>query len=217
MRKVLFLFTLLCCLSSNAQLLGPPPPGCRELTLVDDDNDGFALFDLDAYFIQFRNDALTTASGFDLSGYLIEFYPSEFDYNQGTNLITTSSYTNIVSPEQTCYMKLIYSGSGPIYNQNDLAYYFTCHKLVVTPALTTATNQSQHLLWVYPNPVSNILYVQASSQTAFSITIFDLNGKLLIEKQNAATIEVSQLQNGIYLVNIASDGKQFSQKITVAR
>ena len=48
---------------------------------------------------------------------------------EGTNQITISPYTNIVSYEQTCYMKLIYSGTEPVYNPADLAYYFTCHKL----------------------------------------------------------------------------------------
>jgi len=60
-----------------------PPPGCRVYTVFDDNNDGFAPFDLDAYFAEFRNSALTTGTGYDLSGYLFEFYPSETDYNQG--------------------------------------------------------------------------------------------------------------------------------------
>lgn len=192
----------------------PQPPGCRVLTVADVDNDGFATFDLDAYFIQFRIDALSVDTGYDLSGYIFEFYPSEIDYNQGTNLIMNSPYTNVVSYEQTCFMKFIYSGTGPFYNPDDLAYFFTCHKLETTPALTT-TNQTQNLFQVYPNPVSDLLHIKTSNEANFLITIFELNGRLLMEKQNTPTIDLSMLQNGIYLLNITSKGKKFTQKIMV--
>jgi hypothetical protein len=212
MKKALLLFVALFCFSSYAQ--GPPPPGCHVLTEVDNDNDGFTEFDLAAYFIQFRTNALSQTN-FDLSGYAIEFYPSETDYHQETNLITSSLYTNIVSHEQFCWMKLIYTGSGPLHDQQDLDYYFTCHILRTTSALAT-TAHLQHSIQLYPNPVSDILYVKANNETDFSISIFDLNSRLLMEKQNATTIDVSKLHNGIYVVNITSKGKIFSQKITVA-
>ena len=199
----------------SAQDGPPPPPGCQVYTEFDDDNDGFAQFDLDTYFVQFRNSALTTGTGFDLSGYQIEFYPSEIDYNQGTNQITTSPYTNIVSYEQTCYMKFIYSGTGPVYNPADLAYYFTCHKLETTNSLTTIT-QIQDLIQLYPNPVSGNLNIKCKKETTFTTSIYDMNGRLLIQANETPTIDLSELKNGIYLVKVATEGKEFSRKITVA-
>lgn len=199
----------------SAQDGPPPPPGCQVYTEFDDDNDGFAQFDLDTYFVQFRNSALTTGTGFDLSGYQIEFYPSEIDYNQGTNQITTSPYTNIVSYEQTCYMKFIYSGTGPVYNPADLAYYFTCHKLETTNSLTTIT-QIQDLIQLYPNPVSGYLNIKCKKETTFTTSIYDMNGRLLIQANETPTIDLSELKNGIYLVKVATEGKEFSRKITVA-
>ena len=100
MRNYFCAFLLLISFVSFSQMgTPPPPPGCRVYTEFDDNNDGFAQFDLDTYFVEFRISALTTGTGFDLSGYLFEFYPSETDYNQGTNQITISPYTNIVSYE----------------------------------------------------------------------------------------------------------------------
>jgi hypothetical protein len=199
----------------SAQDGPPPPPGCQVYTEFDEDNDGFAQFDLDTYFVQFRNSALTTGTGFDLSGYQIEFYPSEIDYNQGTNQITTSPYTNIVSYEQTCYMKFIYSGTGPVYNPADLDYYFSCHKLETTNSLTTIT-QIQGLIQLYPNPVSGYLNIKCKKETTFTTSIYDMNGRLLILENSTASIDVSELKNGIYLVKVATEGKEFSRKITVA-
>ncbi len=193
----------------------PPPPGCRVYTEFDDNNDGFAQFDLDTYFVEFRISALTTGTGFDLSGYLFEFYPSETDYNQGTNQITISPYTNIVSYEQTCYMKLIYSGTGPVYNPADLAYYFTCHKLKTTNSLTIIS-QLQESIQLYPNPVLGNLNIKCKEETKFTTSIYDMNARLLIEANETPTIDLSALKNGVYLVKVATEGKELTRKITVA-
>jgi hypothetical protein len=194
---------------------GPPPPGCSVYAEFDDNDDGFAQFDLDTYFLQVRNSALSIGTGFDLSGYLFEFYPSEIDYNQGTNQITISPYTNIVSYEQTCYMKLIYSGTGPVYNPADLAYYFTCHKLETTNSLNIIT-QLQELIQLYPNPVSGNLNIKFKKETKFTTSIYDLNARLLIETNDTPTINLSELKNGIYLVKVATEGKELTRKIMVA-
>jgi hypothetical protein len=193
----------------------PPPPGCRVYTEFDDNNDGFAQFDLETYFAEFRNSALTTGTGFDLSGYSFEFYPSEVDYNLETNQITSSPYTNIASYVQTCYMKFIYSGTGPFYNPADLAYYFTCHKLETTSNLTTIT-QIRELIQLYPNPVTSNLNITCKEETNFTISIYDINGRLLIEANSTPTVDLSELKNGIYLVRVATEGKEITRKITVA-
>ena len=193
----------------------PPPPGCRVYTEFDDNNDGFAQFDLETYFAEFRNSALTTGTGFDLSGYQFEFYPSEIDYNQGTNQITSSPYTNIVSYEQTCYLKFIYSGTGPLYNPADLAYYFTCHKLETTSNLTTSS-QIQELIRLFPNPVTSNLNITCIVETNFTTSIYDLNGRLLMEANSTPIIDLSELKNGIYLIKIGSEGKEMTRKITVS-
>jgi Secretion system C-terminal sorting domain len=194
---------------------GPPPPGCRVYTEFDDDNDGFAQFDLDTYFVQFRNSALTTGTGYDLSGYQIEFYPSETDYNQGTNQITSSPYTNVVSYEQTCFMKLVYSGTGPFYDPMELSLNFACHKLETTNTLTTIT-QIQDLIQLYPNPVSSYFNIKCKKETTFTASIYDINGRLLIKGNATASIDVSELKNGIYLVKVVTERKEFTRKITVA-
>ena len=194
---------------------GPPPPGCLVYTVFDDNNDGFAQFDLDTYFAQFRNSALTTGTGYDLSGYQIEFYPSATDYSQGTNQITSSPYTNIVSFEQFCFMKFIYSGIGPFYDEAELSLAYACHKLKTTNALTTIS-QIKDLIQLYPNPVSSNLNIKYKKETTVSTSIYDLNGRLLIAGNAAASIDVSELQDGIYLVRIVAEGKEFTRKITVA-
>ena len=108
----------------------PQPPGCRVYNAIGTSNNGYANFNIDDLLEKFRVDALTR--GYDLSAYQLVLYPPELDYNNNTNVIG-SSYTNIIVNAQYCYLKYIYSGSGPQYPIEDLVYYSTCHILEVLP------------------------------------------------------------------------------------
>jgi hypothetical protein len=133
MRNYFCAFLLLVSFLSFSQIDTPPqPPGCKVYWVIDEDNDGFASFDIN-YYIEtyFRNIALLE-QGYDLSGYQLLLYPSELDYNNDTNVIG-SSYTNIVANYQFCYLKYIYIGGGPEYPDVDLAYYSTCQVLETIP------------------------------------------------------------------------------------
>jgi PKD repeat protein len=64
-----------------------------------------------------------------------------------------------------------------------------------------------------PNPVSSILNI--SSIGDFTVAILDLSGKTVIEKrvyQQAALIDFSALQNGIYLVQLSNTNQQVVTK-----
>jgi hypothetical protein len=133
MKNYFCAFLLLCSFLSFSQIGTPPqPPGCKVYWVIDEDNDGFASFDIN-YYIEtyFRNVALLE-QGYDLSGYQLLLYPSEVDYHNDTNVIG-ASYTNIVANYQFCYLKYIYTGSGPEYPNVDLAYYSTCQVLETIP------------------------------------------------------------------------------------
>ena len=56
---------------------------------------------------------------------------------------------------------------------------------------------------VFPNPSSNVLFVQNSSnEKPHKIEIFDLTGRLVKQTHNENSIEVSDIPNGLYLVHI---------------
>ena len=129
MKKNLLIFLVLFSFNSFCQFnVTPPPPGCLIFGKIDSDNDGFEVFEIDYYLNYVRDYALSL--NFNLSGYNLILFPSEIDYNNNSNPITTNNYQNIIANQQYCYLKLIYSGSGNFYNQSNLLYYFSCHKLV---------------------------------------------------------------------------------------
>lgn len=72
---------------------------------------------------------------------------------------------------------------------------------------------------IYPNPVStgivNIVSAQNGSKT---VAVFDILGKQMLRTQlNGTTLDVSQLNNGIYILKIEEDGKTISKKLIVQK
>jgi uncharacterized repeat protein (TIGR03803 family) len=61
---------------------------------------------------------------------------------------------------------------------------------------------------VYPNPVKNILTIQNPKNLSLDkLTITDLTGKKVLEQNGIANpINISQLQQGVYLLQIKSEG-----------
>lgn len=54
---------------------------------------------------------------------------------------------------------------------------------------------------IYPNPTSNLLYVSGIKDVE-TLEIFDLNGRQLIKKAGANSVDVSSLPNGIYFMKL---------------
>lgn len=125
MKKTLLIFLLLISFSTFSQI--PPPPSCLTFDKIDSDNDGFATFEIDYYLTYIRNYALSL--NYNLSGYNLVLYPSEIDYNNNSNPITTNNYQNIIANAQYCYLKFTYSGTGNYYDESNLLYNFSCHVL----------------------------------------------------------------------------------------
>jgi hypothetical protein len=53
---------------------------------------------------------------------------------------------------------------------------------------------------IYPNPASDVLYIESTARLQVLIT--DLSGKVLMVARPGKTIDISKLQNGIYLIRI---------------
>ena len=67
---------------------------------------------------------------------------------------------------------------------------------------------------IYPNPTASILYLQTSKNIEVDrIVIFDVTGKLVIEKRNAVSeINVEKLESGVYIIHAYSGNTLFQDK-----
>ena len=70
---------------------------------------------------------------------------------------------------------------------------------------------------VYPNPASSTLHIEGVSNGS-SIALYDITGRKVMQTSFTDEIPVSQLSDGLYLLNITTvDGSIVSRKIMVRR
>jgi len=65
---------------------------------------------------------------------------------------------------------------------------------------------------IYPNPVCTQLIIQNKNSEKLIVNLFDINGRKIKNLQIInfpSTIDVSDLINGVYLLNLSSDSKKF--------
>jgi hypothetical protein len=79
---------------------------------------------------------------------------------------------------------------------------------------------------VYPNPAENTVYVEVKDQKSvlLDLTITDLVGKKIFEKEimadagtNMVPVDVTKLQNGIYILRIADNESSFTKKLIIKK
>lgn len=59
---------------------------------------------------------------------------------------------------------------------------------------------------VYPNPTDGLVNVDGLSSSLFDIKVFDTKGLMLFEKLNQTTIDLSNLQAGLYFISLSLQG-----------
>lgn len=84
----------------------------------------------------------------------------------------------------------------------------------ITNSLSTADYQQNQAL-IYPNPVSSIINIDLGDSIATKVILFDMNGKVMKTENsiNITSLEISNLANGIYLLQITTDKGILSKKI----
>jgi len=88
----------------------------------------------------------------------------------------------------------------------------------VVASLTLGNNEfAVDSFKMYPNPLSgNILNFSSAINAEMNVQIFDLLGKqILTSKVNNNTLNVSNLNAGIYIVKITEEGKTATRKLVV--
>ena len=67
---------------------------------------------------------------------------------------------------------------------------------------------------LYPNPAQDVLSIDGVFK---SIEIYNLVGKLVLASDNKSEINISNLANGSYYVNILTDSAVIKKKVTVSK
>lgn len=112
--------------------------------------------------------------------------------------------------------------AGALYLQVSSAwgwYYSSGTVPIVGLVLDQATGINNNLLskdlFVYPNPVSNTLFVM--NKKAISVDIYNLSGQVVASYNNENVIDVTKLAQGSYLVKVVTADKTITEKINIVR
>jgi hypothetical protein len=75
-------------------------------------------------------------------------------------------------------------------------------------------DNSNSILTIYPNPVKDQLQIKSDQNLDGAIySVFDINGKLVLSNTlRSNSVDVSSISTGNYVLNIALDGINQSQK-----
>ena len=109
---------------------------------------------------------------------------------------TTISYTlgEVVVGPMLSDDTLIQLGNG-YYQSLDLS------------VLSTETEEINMQIKVFPNPVTESLYISHSTEEIFIVQIIDINGKLVLEKKHNknAPIPMQSFELGTYFIKVTSE------------
>lgn len=117
-------------------------------------------------------------------------------------------------------------GAFDILSQNRTFNFFTdmgAYEFSSTTTSLTENNELNNTVIIYPNPTSNVITIDFNlpEKTAFNITLSDINGKQIkTQKQEIRNkgfannqLDITDLENGIYLLNVNIGKETFTQKI----
>jgi PKD repeat protein len=71
---------------------------------------------------------------------------------------------------------------------------------------------------IYPNPASEEVFIQFDGQLAYTIQVYDMLGKVVLDLQpmnDVNRLDVSKLQNGVYFVKIRFDNMEYTHKLVI--
>jgi hypothetical protein len=82
------------------------------------------------------------------------------------------------------------------------------------PALNISDNKSIKNLLVFPNPTQNKLIIHSAIHDFESVSIIDINGRIVINSanNNSKEIDVSNLKAGMYIITITSSDGNITKK-----
>jgi hypothetical protein len=105
------------------------------------------------------------------------------------------------------------ASSGDVNNSNDQVEDFTGF-----PLATTQFNYEGSVR-IYPNPSNGLLSIRVNQYVGkINIQLIDINGRTILNQtddkfNNEKSINISALQNGVYIMKVTGDNLNYSEKI----
>lgn len=142
----------------------------------------------------------------DILGYNV-YYSFESGAYEMIAFIDETAYT-ATSPGQglhNFYVTAVYNDgeSGP---SNTVSFL-----------ITDIEEQSADQLLIYPNPVSDVIYLN-SEELIKSVSVYNYDGRLMLSHEvgkKQSEVQVSDLHSGIYLIRVETENNTITQRIII--
>jgi uncharacterized delta-60 repeat protein len=133
------------------------------------------------------------------------------DGTKNTAFIIGTGFNQIITTiVQLADGKILIGGGFTTYKGDNSSAFLI--KLHTEQSLSTTSFDTANAFVIYPNPVQNVLHLQANKFTSIkAVKIYDLQGKIVLQDTNE-TINVSNLSKGLYIVKISTEEGEFTKK-----
>lgn len=122
----------------------------------------------------------------------------------------TPSTSNLQNPTVTYNSAGIYQVSLTCTN-NAGNNTITKTSYISVSTSTAVDNLTEEIISFFPNPTSGILNIETNKD--FELELYSTTGSLLIKTKNKNSIDLSSLNNGLYILTIKIDDKVLTNKI----
>lgn len=79
--------------------------------------------------------------------------------------------------------------------------------------LSVAEQEKLFAYSIYPNPANDIVYIKSDEEEVIDISLVNLNGQVLIKTKNKNSLDISDLQDGFYILELTTQNKKKVFKI----
>jgi hypothetical protein len=148
------------------------------------------------------------------TGDSVNFYLADYRFSDNTEdyIVKEWTWVDLTSLEDVYGLDFVLTSSDTNAYGLLTPEYFAMDKLGATVA--GIENNQQMQITAYPNPTSHSLNINTSNGEL--IQLFDLNGRIVyntIATESFTSLNISHLDNGIYVLYTQKDGVTTSQKI----
>lgn len=146
--------------------------------------------------------------------------PSEAGTVTGSGTYESGEIINLTATANEGFTFINWTENGDVVSENDTYEFEVTENRTLTANFQldlSVSDVDKSDFEIYPNPVKNILYIKNPNFHEFELTIYDLSGKLILNRKNNNSqnleFDLSSFKSGNYLVEIKSGKTQLTTKI----
>ncbi|HKL40270.1 MAG TPA: DUF4465 domain-containing protein, partial [Cryomorphaceae bacterium] len=149
----------------------------------------------------------------ELTGTEVEFYLADYTFSDNSQdyIVDEWTYVDLTSLGDADSLSFTLTSSDVGEFGMNTPAYFCIDDLITTNPLSTQ-NGEDALFQVYPNPTTNRIRISGESIPEW-VSVFDVNGSLVLQEANANEINLESLETGTYVLQAMIGGIVSSQLV----